>query len=154
MDSILLTERVNHQTKERMRVMGVLKSWTRTSSPLQTMICLIPDGATAGLTSGPDMSTPSEAAPSGVGLRKVSLEGLLLAPLPAPYLVTTNEFSSPNLRGSSCSFNFCSLQIKCHWSLGAQGASGLLVQSDFLQYLHTRSQPVLPRVHRLPSWGC
>lgn len=50
--------------------MGVLKSWTRTSSPLQTMICLIPDGATAGLTSGPDMSTPSEAAPRGGGAQE------------------------------------------------------------------------------------
>lgn len=36
------------------------------------------------LTSHLDMSTPSEAAPRGSGLRKVSLEGLLVAPLPVP----------------------------------------------------------------------
>lgn len=100
-NTILLTLRVSHQTKERVRIMGVLKSCSRTSSPLQTMFSPVHDGATSGVTSGPDMSHRDSAM--GVGLRKVSLEGLLLAPLPAPDLVMTGEFSSLYLRGRRCS---------------------------------------------------
>lgn len=67
-NTILLTQRVSHQTKERrMRIMGVLKSCSRTSSSLQTDFSLVHDGVTSDLTSGPNMSTPSEAAPRGWG---------------------------------------------------------------------------------------
>lgn len=47
--------------------MGVLKSCSRTSSPHLTKYSLVHDGVTSDLTSGPDMSTPSEAAPRGWG---------------------------------------------------------------------------------------
>lgn len=65
------------------------------------------DGATSDLTSAPVLG--------GVGLTKVSLEGLLLAPPPAPYRFMTREFSSLQ-KGRSLLLNFRSHQIKCRCS--------------------------------------
>lgn len=69
-------KKVNHQTKERMRIMAVLKSWSRSTSLLQTALCPVRDGA----ASRPRIRTRHVHSLRGAGveLRKVSLEGLVL----------------------------------------------------------------------------
>ncbi len=149
-ETILLTQRVSHQTEERVRIMGVLKSCSRNSSPLQT------DPWRGDLW--PHIRTRHvhsfRGSAEGVGLRKVSLEGLLVAPLPVPLPRYDEWVQLPVSKGPSLLFNFCSPQIKCHWSLWAEGESGPWVQTDFLQCLRIRSQPAPPHAHRLLSLGC
>lgn len=69
-------KKVNHQTKERMRIMAVLKSWSRSTSLLQTALCPVRDGAAS--RSRIRTRHVHSLRGAGVELRKVSLEGLVL----------------------------------------------------------------------------